>query len=72
MAKERLGLLRTGGLEPFEAEQDAERFAGGAIGIENMHQTVAVHERAIVDFLTHPALPNGGFNESTCVACAKY
>jgi len=37
------------GLETLEAEQHAERFAGGGIGVDDVHQTVAIEECVVVD-----------------------
>jgi hypothetical protein len=44
------------GLEAFEAKQDAERFAGGGIGIDNMDEAIAVQKRMIVNLFSHLAL----------------
>ena len=37
------------GLETLEAEQHAECFASGGIGVDDVHQTVAIEECVVVD-----------------------
>ena len=57
---------RKGGLEAFEAKQDAQRFAGRQVWIDDMDDPVTVQKRVVVNLFRHLAESSLGPIGSRC------